>query len=160
MKSTNLESQHEPRERGERRVATQAEMLHRACPHGAPHADRRGTSPRGAKLAFLAVRGILGPCVSFSLDCRIFSFFFSLISFANCRISPISSSSLSGSLSYSPAAALSSSSFSNSSSFFKKSNEQNRQWKHINKRVTFAREPFPEPSRPSAVPHKLAGISV
>lgn len=67
--------------------------------------------------------------MSFSLDCRIFSFFFSLIAFASCRISPISSSSLSGSLSYSPAAALSSSSFSNSSSFFKKSNEQNRQWK-------------------------------
>lgn len=68
-------------------------------------------------LAFLAVLGILGPRVSFSFDCRIFSFFFSRICFANCRISIISSSSLSGSLSYSPAASLSSSSFSSSSSF-------------------------------------------
>lgn len=68
-------------------------------------------------LTFLAVLGILGPWTSFSFDCRIFSFFFSLIFLANCLISIISSSSLSGSLSYSPAASLSSSSFSNSSSF-------------------------------------------
>lgn len=72
---------------------------------------------QGSLLTFLAVLGILGPRVSFSFDCRIFSFFFSRIRFANCRISIISSSSLSGSLSYSPAASLSSSSFSNSSSF-------------------------------------------
>lgn len=73
--------------------------------------------PQGSLLTFLAVLGILGPRVSFSFDCRIFSFFFSRICFASCRISIISSSSLSGSLSYSPAASLSSSSFSNSSSF-------------------------------------------
>lgn len=68
-------------------------------------------------LTFLAVLGILGPWTSFSFDCRIFSFFFSRIFLANCLISIISSSSVSDSLSYSPAASLSSSSFSNSSSF-------------------------------------------
>lgn len=77
------------------------------------------TSLERHKLAFLAVRGILGPCVFFSLDSRIFNFFFSRICFASCRISSISSSSLSDTLSYSPAAVLSSSSFSNSSNFFK-----------------------------------------
>ena len=82
---------------------------------------------RGSTLTFLAVRGIRGPCVFFSLDCRIFNIFFSLICFASCRISTISSSSLSDSLSYSPAAVLSSSSFSNSSNFFKKNHEVNKE---------------------------------
>lgn len=68
------------------------------------------------RLTFLTARGILGPCTSFSFDSIIFSFLFSLICLASCRISCISSSSLSSLESYSPACSRSSSSFSSSPS--------------------------------------------
>lgn len=92
-------------------------------------------------LAFLAVLGILGPCVSFSLDSKIFNFFFSRICCASCRIPIISSSSLSESLSYSPAACRSSSSSSNCSSFFKEI-EQNVQ------KLYTTTEAIPQPFKP------------
>lgn len=73
-----------------------------------------------APLTLVAVLGIRGPCMSFSLDSSTRSCFFSRICLARTRISCISSSSLSSSESYSPARSFSSSSLSRYSNFYKR----------------------------------------
>lgn len=78
------------------------------------------TDAVSAPLTLVAVLGMRGPCMSFSLDSSTRSCFFSRICLARTRISCISSSSLSSSESYSPARSFSSSSFSRYSSFYKR----------------------------------------